>query len=242
MHPDMKKTIATCLFVCALLASTSVTALPIGRSNDHANYMFGKGSPDVFVVGIYGSDLSRDVNDDMGWTRELETSRVMVYGGLDVFPWFTLFGAAGAARHTIGVSDADTSPEFEFGAVLNVLDQVIYDPQLFEDRLRVNAAATYTLSSATWYEDWDASWNTLKFSLIASVVNDSEGEKMFAPESVVLFAGPVYSLINGDDFDQDQAFGVTGGIEVYFTDSVSMNIALEHYDTTGLSGGLHLRF
>lgn len=237
----MKKSF-TLLFAVALAACSFSTAqaFPIGKSNESGDYLFGTGLSHLLSAGVYGGSSERDVQ--FGATiLPLKSTKAVVYVGVDLLPWFTVFVGGGTASHELGMSDSDSSYQAEAGVLINLIDHEILDPTLFEDRLRLNFAANWGLTEANWYND-DIKWQEINVSLTISIVNDTTGNKFFNPNSIALYAGPMFSYIESDDIEADQELGFTAGIEVFATESISMNIGLRQLDGTGVEGGLHIRF
>jgi len=79
-------------------------------------------------------------------------------------------------------------------------------------------------------------------SLTFSIVNDLEGNKFYYPNSIALYAGPVLSDLQGSDFNEKNVLGFAVGLEVFLTESISLDAGIKQFEHTGYSGGLHLRF
>lgn len=238
----MKKIILACSLACSLLVLGSVAwAVPVGNSNLGTDYLIGGGTPGFLSAGVFGGQTKRDIQNGL-LAMQLDSMEALAYVGLDVLPWFTVYGAAGMAEHKLDMSErADAEPEYEVGVSLNIYDQEVMDPTLFEDRIRINASAGVGFSQARWCCQ-DVSWREFMASVTLSVVNDCHGNKRFVPESIALYVGPAYSDLDSDDLDEDEQIGLVGGLEVFMTESTSFDLGVRHFDGTGFTGGLHVRF
>ncbi|MBT3294707.1 MAG: hypothetical protein HN919_01280 [Verrucomicrobia bacterium] len=237
----MKKTFAL-LSAAALLAIsfTSAQAFPTGKSNESGDYISGTGLSHLLNGGIYGGTMERDVQFG-AVVLPLETSKAVLYLGLELRPWVTLFVGGGAAEHELGMADGDSSHMVEAGLLLNVIDHDILDPTLFEDRLRLNMGATWSMTEANWYGE-DVKWQEINAFVTLSIVNDTTGNKHFNPNSIALYAGPMYSYIDSDDLEADQELGFMAGIEIFMSETISLDLGLRQFDGTGFEGGLNIQF
>ena len=239
--PTMKNTF-TLLSAAALLAIsfTAAQAFPTGKSNESGDYLSGTGLSHLLSGGIYGGTIDRDMqyNDTV---LPLESSKAVIYLGLNLRPWLTLFAGVGGAEHTLGMSESDTTHVIEAGLLINVVDHDILDPSLFEDRLRINMGATWATTEAEWYGE-DVKWQEINAFATISIVNDTTGNKLFNPNSIALYAGPVYSYITGDDLEADQELGFMAGIEVFVSETISLDLGVRQFDSTGVEGGLNIQF
>ena len=240
-NPTMKNTF-TLLSAAALLAIsfTAAQAFPTGKSNESSDYLNGTGISHMLSGGIYGGSLERDM--EFGSTvLPLETSKAVIYLGMNLRPWLTLFAGVGGADHELGMAESDSTYVLEAGLLINVIDHVILDPSLFEDRLRINMGATWATTEAEWYGE-DVKWQEINAFATISIVNDTTGNKLFNPNSIALYAGPVYSYITGDDLEADQELGFMAGIEVFVSETISLDLGVRQFDSTGVEGGLNIQF
>jgi opacity protein-like surface antigen len=239
----MKKTF-TFLSAAALLAIsfTAAQAFPTGKSNESGDYLNGTGLSHLLSGGIYGGSLERDVEyGDASTVLPLESSKAVIYLGLNLRPWLTLFAGVGGADHDLGMAESDTTHVIEAGLLINVIDHDILDSSLFEDRLRINMGATWAATEAEWYGE-DVKWQEINAFATISIVNDTTGNKLFNPNSIAIYAGPVYSHIVSDDLEADQELGFMAGIEVFVSESITLDLGVRQFDSTGFEGGLNIQF
>lgn len=241
----VKKSIFCVCLIVSLLAGdfTAVFAVPLGSSNMGREYLVGAGSPYKWSFGAYVETRERDVAiDRLSSLMSMKSSKIMGYVGYDFLSWFTTYFTAGQHRARIGSSGyADGELECGMGMHFNLLDQEILDPTLFEDKIRINADWQYT-TSKTEYGSEVKKWRELFLALTISIVNDIEGNKLYLPNSVAVFWGPLYSDIQGGSINEKDKIGFTAGLEVFFTEKISLNLAIESFDEVTHIGGINVRF
>jgi len=200
-----------------------------------------------WAFGIYGESWTREV-DVGGADLDMEHSRVMAYAGYDILPGVTFYVTGG-----MGISDIDdqgaADGEAEYGAGLNfnLFDHEILDPTVFDDRIRINGCVQGTYGSTEYDPEngelSELKWQEVYASLTLAVVNDCAGNKFFAPMSISLFVGPVYSAFLGGDVETDRNFGVTAGMEVFCSLNATLTAGVLSFgEDIGYTAGLHLRF
>lgn len=221
-------------------------AVPVGNSNAGRDYLINDSALSRWSVGVYGADRDREIDlDGSPLSFTLEQRKSMVYVGFNLSSWLMVYGTIGESESKLrGVQFPDASNELEYGAGVhvNVLDHEIPDPTLFENKIRVNIGGQYTFAETDHaFADWQ--WEEYMVYATVSIVNDIVGNKLFLPNSIALYGGPVYSGIRSDDIKQtENEFGYNVGLEVFLTESVSLDIGIEKYDATGYAVGVHVRF
>jgi opacity protein-like surface antigen len=196
----------------------------------------------MLSAGVYGGTCERDVKYKGGVVMPLETQKAVLYLGVDIMPWATLFVGGGTANHEFGgVAADDSSFVVEAGLLIGVIDHEILDPTLFEDRLRVNVGASGSYTDADRFGDtlW---WQELTAFATVSIVNDTTGNTFFNPNSIALYMGPYFSYIQSSDIEAEETLGIMAGVEVFVSESISFDIGIRDLDSTAIEGGLHIRF
>ena len=241
----MKKYTYLSLFVViTIFANTlSVWAMPIGGNNIPSDYLVKGKDLSWLSMGLYGGQFKRDIEwENSGITQPLKSSRVLGYIGVDLFDWITLFAVGGSSQSKIGEADtADSEGEYGAGFRLNLLNHFITEPMPSEDVIRLNFATRYLQSSST-LGSRDLSWGEISASLTMELVNHTAGNKLFTPESISLYAGPMFSSFLSDDFSESDDFGVMGGIEIFLVDTIVLDIEIQHIGETSVSAGLNFHF
>ena len=253
------KAITSSLVCCvatlvSLGSATHVSAVPMGGSNMELEHAIGTADAKKWSCGVYTVDRQRNIDMD-GDTQTMESKKTMGYLGYSFslygWPrWFDTYVCAGTDKSRIGVNryfggNNDYGDDrFEGGVGMNfhLIDQEIADPTLFEDKLRLRGGWQLTRSSSN-SGDTDTSWDELFLHLTLSVVNDLDSNKLYLPNSIALYFGPIMSILfNTDGIERESAFGYTAGVEIYYTEDISLDVAIEDMDHTDVTAGVHLRF
>jgi hypothetical protein len=236
---------AACVLFSCLMSSSQ--AVPVGTSNEEVDYTISARFFHNWSCGIYAEGRDRTV--DAPGLNEVMMSygRIMGYVGYDFLPGFTFYVTGGG--NSVDIDDRGAENAFEYGAGLNlnIIDHEVLDPTMFEDRLRLNGnvQVTYGTTDLPTPDDNTRSleWQEVFASLVLAVVNDCAGDKFFAPFSVSLFAGPIYSEYFGDDLDPKDKFGITAGMEIFYGLNLTFTAGVEVFDEeVGYVAGAHFRF
>lgn len=239
----MKERIFIISVVVLLVAGSFSTllAVPIGSSNLGREYYTGVSDLDQWSCGFYYNLRDRHIRA-AGQQYLMKSRKLAGYVGYDFKPWFTTYGMLGSNETEIEPTvTSGASSEYGFGMIFNLLDQEILAPTLFEDRIRVNAALQYTKTKAVWVGR-STKWRELFASLIISIVNDLDGNRLYLPISISLFGGPIYSNMTSSSFNESDSLGFTAGLEVFFTDKVSFYVGTERFDSDAFMTGVNVRF
>jgi hypothetical protein len=238
----MKKIILLFLVsVLALSMASKSFAAARSPSNQGRDYVVAEEALSKWCAGVYVDTMEKNVKVENYGTLPMDSSKIMLYAGYEVLPWFSPYVVGGQNSAEIGTSESDDSARFGLGAMFNLMDHEIADPALIEDRLRVNAGVEWSRTSTEYYSD-ELDWNALDASLTVSVVNDTMGDILLVPESIALFGGLIYSHWGGDVEDADSELGYTVGLEVYCTPSVAFAVSANFLEETGMTASLNIRF
>lgn len=240
----MKKQAIISLVVVSLTLSisTSIThASPVADSKLEREYLVSDREFSKWCFGVFTLNRKRDVRLQ-NWDRKFATSSVFMYLGYDILPWLTAFGAAGSTEAEIeNLHETDRQGEFMAGFNANILDQAILDPLLMEDRLLLNASAYISSGRANWSGS-DTFWTEFNVEATLTVVNDVDGSKLFFPEAIAIYAGPIFSNIQTSAFDEEDKIGYTAGMATYLTKRVSLDFGANTFSDSAYFAGLHVRF
>jgi opacity protein-like surface antigen len=239
----MKKQKYISLVVVTTLFVNIVSAFAIPSNNESINYLVKGNDLSRLSMGIYGGQFERDIDWDNGPVQKLTSNRFYGYIGVDVINWLTLYATAGMSESAINEgSYSDYDGCFGAGLRINVLSHYIKEPVLTSDIIRLNFEANYLHSSADLKYRDNIDWDEINASFTIELVNDTTGNKFYSPESISLYVGPIFSALISDDFSEDNSFGVMGGIQVFIVDSVALDLQVQHYGETSISGGINYRF
>jgi hypothetical protein len=152
-----------------------------------------------------------------------------------------VYGIAGNNSTDIdGVSTTSSEGEFGVGIRCNLLSHELLDPLVEENWLRVNAGAQYSVTRGDWGGE-EQLWHELSGSLTLHILNEIDGNPLFNPVGIALFAGPAYSNYEGD-VDENSSVGFIGGIEIVYSERIFLSAGIEQFDGPGFLGSLHVRF
>lgn len=239
----MKNHTVPVVFAVLFALSLSVPALaaPIPGSNLGIEHFMGAERLARWSGGVYGGVAERKVEIGSG-AYDMETPWAALFVGYDVSRWLTAYGIVGWTKSELNnMEDADEEVMFGGGAIARLLDHEILDPVLFEDRIRINAGCEYAVFQAD-LAGQSQDWGELSASLTIGIVNDVVGNKLFLPNAVGLYAGPAYSDFHGGDVTAVEYFGFIGGIDIYYSETVTLEFFAEHYEKDSYGGAISVRF
>lgn len=213
-------------------------AAPIGHSNEGIDYIVGSADLKYWWTGVYLDTQKRDVSSGAS-TYRLQKDSTMGYLGYSYADWWLIYGLYGKNKYDVnGWSDSEWS--YGAGMRFHLLDHIVKDPTLMEDKLRLNMIIQYTRSHLNDWYGKDYKFDEYYGSIILSVVNDLEGNKLFLPDSLSIFAGPVWSDIKSGAFEEKDQMGYVVGMEFYYSTCVSFDIRAQYFDTSAFMGGLNI--
>ncbi len=228
--------------VCLLTASLiSAMAAPIGNVSAGRRYLIAAQDLTPWTAGLFVRSGEREAQVS-GWDRTFDYTRLAFYIGYDVFTWITPYVLIGANNTDLdGTGEGEFKPEWGFGMRLNLLHHDIMDPTLFEDTILVNASWQYSVSQAMRKGD-EQEMHELCAVFTLSVLNEFSGSKLYLPEGMALFGGPIFSLVDTSGADMKEDYGLVAGLEVYYTKRISFYIAgeLMGKDSAGVMVGINL--
>lgn len=241
----MKKSyllLATGLLFTTLIHTYAAVRAP---SNEGRDYPAASSALSLWSIGGYFHSDEKDLDLQDRGERTLSSTRAMFYVGYDLLSWLTPYLTIGQSQTEIDSYSSGEEPQIGLGASVQLLDHEVDDPTLLEDRIRLNGNIEYSWTSAE-YMGSTLDWTAFDASLTLSVVNDVFGNIRFAPDSIALFGGPIYSAWFGSDIDgpahDRNVFGYCLGLEVFYTPSVSLNFRANILESTGLTAGLNIHF
>lgn len=241
----MKKISVQIVFTAALLTFTTLAegGVPLSRSNDGMNYLFKDPVLSAITAGAYIGQMKREITlTGSSSTTLLTSQRVTGYVGLSLLNWVNVYALAGQNTPDISrYGKSDDSTLLGGGLNVNLLNHFFREPTPMEDAFRLNAGGQY-LSTEADFGYTTYRWDEVSAELTLSLVNHIDTNKGYAPESIAIYFGPAYSLISCDLFDVKTKTGLVGGIEIFFTDSFAVDLKVESFGETSVSGGINLHF
>lgn len=235
------------VIVSLLSLGTTVQAAPLGSLNEEMDHIVPVADLSRWSAGLYAHTRDRDVKvDGSALTTFMTQEKAMGYLGYTLLRGVTVYGTAGSGKTEFQRAyEGDYEAEYGGGVRLGLLDHSILDPLLLEDKIRLTATVQYTLTQTEiWPWSNGLEWGELSANLLLSIVNDINGNKLFWPESIAVYGGALYTRLFGDLEDEDN-WRLTFGLEVFVTERVALDAAVEMLDGGGSAGssfGLNVRF
>jgi hypothetical protein len=244
----MKNTLFLLVLAVVLVGGSvgDLSAAAMDVSNRGRDYFVSSASLKRWSFGLYSDGFDRDLERSNGANLNLKSHREMLYLGYSVVPWMTPYLTGGRSTSKVGAGETG-SAQLQYGAGINFnfIDHEVADSFLLEDRLRLNGNVEYTVTGFDSGRD-DLKWAQLDAALTLGIVNDVVGQPAYIPESIVVFVGPIYSSIMSADIEGvaegGNDFGVTIGMEVFYSPTISFDVRVNKLDNFGFAGGINLRF
>jgi len=238
----MKKYATLCCLVLLVCVSTPPAALAVflGNSDYGKEYLVGVEDLSKWTTGLYYENITRDVYYQFATASKMEINRTMLYLGYDFIPWMTTYVTAGSCATEIdNVEPYRDDTVYGFGMHFNLLDHDILDPTLFENAIRINAAWEYTMNNADIPNA--GNWRELQLSLTFSLINDIEGNSLYLPKAIAIYAKPIMSDIQVGDMNEEEKVGFGAGLEVFYSERISFHFGMLSFGSNSTTAGLHVR-
>ncbi|MCX7818769.1 MAG: hypothetical protein N2652_06135 [Kiritimatiellae bacterium] len=229
------------LAACALAPRTPAATPIVGGSRDA---MIEVVEIRRWVVGADALQLRRDVTQE-GFPGELEGDWYGAFLGLRPTRWMLLYGALGRASADVGPDALGEGLGWSLGMHLRLWRYDLKDPEFLAGRWSVRAGGEFRRADSDGGHWQTASGSAdLHFEMFA----DSPASTDRVPFSFALYAGPLYSALDGrsesgpirEDFEGESAWGVAAGAEVHLSHNFLLGLQLEFLD--GTSWGLSARY
>ncbi|MDA0578520.1 MAG: hypothetical protein O3B24_10535 [Verrucomicrobia bacterium] len=174
------------------------------------------------------------------------------YLGVDALSWLTIHGTAGAMfLNSLDFSDAgdnfDAGLRWSLGLNASLWHIDTTTPDFMRGRFAIGFTAEYADTTAAAGDTGDVTWTETAMALPFSFEMPNEPMEFWGVESLLIYAGPVYTVIDGDidgtglDFEESQDAGALFGADVYFAPNVSLGARIIYIDdaTVGVSARYH---
>lgn len=239
----------TCLVAASMSADVIADTFPSSISRQP---LITGPVPSRLSVGADYTRTERGVDFDDNLDSILYADTISAYVGYDVLSWLTAFVTAGASKieEEDGMS-ADYGAKFSVGASAYLWDADVLVPSYMAGRLSIKAmidAARHEsdtdLGTVEWLDVTAAL--PIGFEKFDRYPTSASGLQT----SLALYAGPAFSYLTGTadtrfgdiDFDGSQAFGVVGGVDIYFSPSVSIGAKVVAFDEVSYGASLRFHF
>lgn len=225
MNPRTRIVIAA---TAAAMLATFAGATPRAAEASGSNYIFASENLEGVHVGGYYRYTSRDVE----YNRELSQDNIAFVVGLDLLDWFAIYGIVGTADAELDTykGERDYAMLYGGGAWLSILDHDLLSNLSCETKFRISASAQMVWSSPDIGGIEKCDYSNFYGALTFSIVNELIGNKEMWPDALGVFAGPVWSIFDCDDYEtegDDAGFAV--GLDIYVTRRVGLSASYETY-------------
>lgn len=185
---------------------------------------------------------------------QLQATSWSAYAGIDLARWITLFGTAGAvfldSLNSPGLAagyDPDTRWSLGLNANLWHLDLV--EPEYMRGRLSIGLTAAYT-DYASSGDAADVAWSDTSVALPIGFEIPNEPMTYFGVSSLFLYAGPIYSSVDGDytsggrttGFDATRDTGALVGLDIYASPNLSLGGNIQYLDSVSTTLSVRYHF
>jgi hypothetical protein len=236
----MKYTTFTMALMMIGLSFTASAASLRGSMSHEA--MISEDSIPRISVGLDLELLERDLELSDGTTGRLRANSLGPYLGVDVTPWFTVFGTWSILDvEEVDVPGGDAEYEddlrWSIGAAANLWQTDIDRPDAMSGRVSIRASLEYTSYDAT-SKGINVDWTEFAIALPFGYELYNERTKLSGVYSLLLFAGPLYSSVEGDvdgsvpsvSFDESENWGLLAGTELFLAENVSLTGQIHYFD------------
>jgi len=205
-------------------------------------------------VGLAYTHLSRSV--EMGNIEDsLNGDIVDAIIGVAPWPWLLLYGRAGASK-----AQLDTMREEGSNGAGGLLGARVNVWQLYEGlqetawRVTLQVAAQYAFRTSADDGDGDLQWGEalVMMPLDYHLTFARSFRNVFMDEfqGLSAYAGPAFSKLDGTwtrhgvetDFEETEAFGIVGGVELWLLENLSFGGRVEWFESTTYQLMVHYRF
>ena len=226
----------------AMLAATASAVSQIPADGTIENYAIIATDMSGLHGGIQGRIGERTLSMKNGPEATFDLNRVDAYLGYDLLRWLTVYGF-------VGIADAkcddfllreDTTTTYGGGIWAALIDDDQLDIMSTFSRFRFNFGAEYAYTDSN-----DLSLGETELFLTFELLNDTFLVHEMYPGSIGVFAGPVFSALDADGYEQDDddRWGLTVGISFTFSSRVYLNGGIDIFpDDHMIYGSAGVRF
>lgn len=231
----MSKPSLAVLAAAALLVAANAHASPAVPDDARlVNYAIPADVLTDFHGGVQGFMGDRNVKDDFGFQSEMKVQRINAYLGYDIGRWLSIYVLGGVQSVKNNDIRMENDTTFLYGAGLwaALIDDAQLDFLSTISRYRLNFGMEVSHSDPN-----DLSWTQFDASLTFGIYNDSFLSDAKFPTAIGIFAGPIYSTVDLDGFEQvkDNEWGFTVGGEFRFANGVYVSGGYDIFTDDGMA-------
>lgn len=216
-------------------------ATPRAAEASSSHYLISAEDLDSFHIGGYYRYASREMNHG----AKLSQDNIAFMLGYDVLDWVSIYGVIGSADAELKNFEEDRNYEVLYGggAWVNILDHDLLSNLSCETKVRVSASAQMTFSSPE-IAGRTCDYSDFYGAITVGIVNELLGSKDLWPDAIGIFAGPVWSRFDCDEYDQTgDKTGFALGLDIYVTRRVGLSGSYETYSgDNAVNFSLNCRF
>jgi hypothetical protein len=247
----MKRTTWAVAFLLAFCWITSATAQMADAGSRESLVTSENLYP--FSAGVDYLKISRDIEWEGGGKGELEGDGVTAFLGVDPMPWLTVFLTAGITETGLDSQESASGESiFSLGLDLNLWQYDLTDPEFMEGRLSLRGGFEGTFagidSGAAGEGDW-TEWSgylTANYEVYVKKIQNVDS----VPYSLVLSAGPAFSILDGDvdvggitrDFEGSDTVGFVYGVDLFLSHTLSLGFHMQNIDSANWRASARYRF
>lgn len=246
------KNISFTLALVVIGISFTASAASLRGSMSHDALIHEDAIPRI-SVGIDLELLERDLELGDGTLGRLRSNALGPYLGVDLNHWFTIFGTwAILDIEKVDVPGGDANYEddtrWSLGAQANLWQTDITRPEAMSGRISIRASIEYASYDAT-SKGINVDWTEFALTLPCGYELYNDHTKLSGVYSLLLFAGPIYSTVDGDvggsipsvNFNESENWGLLAGAELFFAENVSLLGQIHYFDQVSgsFSGRYH---
>ena len=235
-----KTTLIACVAVATALSTSTFAVTPASRDTGSINFADIGEDLSGWHLALFAGSATRHMDNDRNIDTEIDLTRYNVILGYNVTRWMTVYGLVGAMTEETGVykKENDTQAIVGVGVWANLIES---------DQLsRLSDVSSYRLTSGAEYSFAnfdDFTWSQFDAFLTFELVNELHRTSFIMPETIGLFFGPVISYILSDEYDSNDIFGITVGVNMTMTDDTYITVAGDFFsDDNAVYGMVGVRF
>lgn len=238
---NLKTRIAVMAAATAALGNLAI-ASPRAAEASGSNYIVAADDLEGFHIGGYYRYTSREVNHG----PELSQDNIAFIFGYDILDWMSIYGIAGTVDAELDLYKGERDYSFLYGAGtwINILDHDLVSNLSCETKIRMSASAQITFGSPE-IAGKECDFYDFYGTFTVGIVNELLGSKDIWPDAIGIFAGPVVSRFDCDDYDQTgDKVGFGAGIDIFLARRVGLSASYETYGSgdDAINFSLNCRF
>ena len=230
--------------IAAIMTSASFAVTPSSRATGNLDFGLFEEDLSRWHLAVYGAGATRNFESKGGAVVEMDHTRFNAVVGYDISRWITVYGLAGvaeASEDTVrGSTSDDTAAVWGAGLWANLIQAELLP--------HMDTITSFRLTSGieASFSDFDeGAWLQVDAHLTFGIVNEIHSFNHVFPERIGVFAGPVLSYVDveGLDWDSDNLFGLSVGLDMAFNRKIYVVGGADLFDDdTVVFGMAGLRF